>query len=186
MTAPSCASHRVTEGSRAGNRWGANRRRRGEPRSAGPVREAAQFGARYRAVMPLGVTRPLRAALRAASTPAELLVLLGQPALATQLPPALTVRQLMDAAWHLAALRRHPYISPDHVALAAARAAGDAPIADGLAARLAARLAGVPVPARRWWRPLGRQSAFRPRGQRLLDDHQRAAYEREERPTGER
>jgi len=65
--------------------------------------------------MPLGVTRPLRAALRAASTSTQLLVLIGHPELAGRLPPALTVRQLMGEASHQAALRRHPYVSPDHV-----------------------------------------------------------------------
>jgi hypothetical protein len=132
--------------------------------------------------MPLGATRPVRVALRAASAPAELLILLGHPALEFRLPPALTVGQLMDAAAHQAALRRHPYISPDHVALAGARAAGD----DRMADRLAARLDDIPVLTRRWWRPLGRHSALRPRGQRLLNDQQRAAREREEQQPGER
>ena len=132
--------------------------------------------------MPLGVTRPLRVALRTASAPAELLVLIGYPELAIQLPPALTLRQLMDQASHQAALRRHPYISPDHVALAGARAAGDHNVAD----YLATCLDEIPVSTRRWWRPRGRRSALRSRGQRLLDDQQRTASEREGQQPGER
>jgi len=116
--------------------------------------------------MPLDVTRPLRVALRTAPAPAELLVLIGHPELAIRLPPALTLRQLMDEASHQAALRRHPYISPDHVALAGARAGGD----DKAACHLATCLDEIPVSTRRWWRPRGRRSALRPRGQRLLDD----------------
>jgi hypothetical protein len=126
--------------------------------------------------MPLGMTRPLRAALRATSTPAELLVVLGQPAPEFSLPPSLTLGKLTDAAAHQAALRRQPYMSPEHVALAAARAAGDDQLAEGIARRLD----DVPVLARRRWRPLGRGSALRPRSQRLLDDQQRAALQREE------
>ena len=132
--------------------------------------------------MPLGVTRPLRVALRTASTSTELLVLIGHPELASRLPPALTVRQLMDEASHQAALRRHPYISPDHVALAGARAGGDA----RMAGYLATCLDDSPVSTKRWWRPLGRQSALRSRGQRLLDDQQRTAREQEGQQPGER
>jgi hypothetical protein len=88
----------------------------------------------------------------------------------------------MDAAAHQAALRRQPYISPEHVALAAARAAGADRMADGIAARLD----DIPVLARRWWRPLGRRSAFRPRGQRLLNDQQCVALERDEQRPGGR
>jgi hypothetical protein len=131
--------------------------------------------------MPLGVTRPLQAALRSATTPTELLVLLGHPELAVRMPPELTLSQIIDAASHLAALRRHPYVSPDHVALAGAREVGDGRMMDGLARHLDA----IPVSVRRWWRPLGRRSALRPRGQRLLDDQQRAACEREGRQPGE-
>ena len=138
-------------------------------------------GPSYRATMPLGVTRPLRAALRAASTSTELLVLIGHPELASRLPPALTVRQLVDEASHQAALRRHPYVSPDHVALAGARARGDTRMAD----HLAACLNDIPVSGRRWWRPLGRRSALRPRGQRLLDDQQRTARKREGQQPGQ-
>ena len=138
--------------------------------------------ASYCATMPLGMTRPVRAALRTASTPTELLVLIGHPELASRLPPALTLRQLMDEASHQAALRRHPYVSPDHVALAGARAGGNARTAD----YLATCLDDIPVSTRRWWRPLGRRSALRSRGQRLLDDQQRTAREREGRQPGER
>jgi hypothetical protein len=88
----------------------------------------------------------------------------------------------MEAASQQAALRRHPYVSPDHVALAAARDVGDGQMADNLAGRLDATVAATG----RWWRPLGRRSALRPRGQRLLDRQQRAAQERERRQPGER
>ncbi len=81
----------------------------------------------------------------------------------------------MAAAAHEAALRRHPYVSPEHVVLAAARQAGDTRVAASLAAQLEARA----VATRSWWRPLGRNSALRPRKQRLLDDQQRAARELE-------
>jgi hypothetical protein len=141
-----------------------------------------RVGPSYCATMPLGVTRPLRVALRSASTPTELFVLLGYPELAARLPPALTLRQLMDAASHLAALRRHPYVSPDHVALAGAHEIGDGQMVDSLARHLD----GITVSTRRWWRPLGRRSALRSRGQRLLDDQQRAAVEREDWQPGER
>jgi hypothetical protein len=147
-----------------------------EPASA-VTTNVRRLGPGYRVTVPLGVTRPLEAALRKASTPTELLVLLGRHALATRLPPALTLRQLTEAASHQAALRRHPYVSPDHVVLAAAREVGDSRMVDSLAAHLDAN----PVATRRWWRPLGRYSALRPRGQRLLDDQQRAAHEREKR-----
>ena len=143
---------------------------------------AGPDGPGYCATMPLGVTRQLRAALRAASTSTELLVLIGHPELASRLPPALTLRQLMDEASHQAALRRHPYVSPDQVALAGARAGGNARTAD----YLATCLDDIPVSTRRWWRPLGRRSALRSRGQRLLDDQQRTAREREGRQPGER
>jgi len=86
----------------------------------------------------------------------------------------------MEAASHQAALRRHPYVSPDHVALAAAREAADGRMVVSLAARLDA----VSVSTRRWWRPLGWHSALRPRGQRLLDDQRRAARERDGWPPG--
>ena len=132
--------------------------------------------------MPLGVTRPLRVALRTAPAPAELLVLIGHPELATRLPPAITLSRLMEEASHQAALRRHPYISPDHVALAGARAGGD----DRAAGYLAACLDEIAVSTRRWWRPRGRRSALRSRGQRLLDDQQRTAGEREGQQPGER
>src|SRR3954453_11736886 len=126
--------------------------------------------------MPFGVTRPVQVALGEASTAVELLLLLGHSALASRLPPGLTLRQLLEVASDQAALRRHPYVSPDHVALAAAQQVGDSRMVEGLAARLDASA----VARRRWWRPLGRGSALRPRGQRLLDAEQRAAREREE------
>jgi hypothetical protein len=88
----------------------------------------------------------------------------------------------MEAASHQAALRRHPYVSPDHVALAAAEEVGERQVMDSLGAYLDA----IPVSTRRWWRPLGRQSALRPGGQRLLDDQQRSARNREKRQPGER
>ncbi|WP_158684477.1 hypothetical protein [Amycolatopsis orientalis] len=125
--------------------------------------------------MPFGMTRPLRAALRGVSTPAELLCRLSHPSLASRYPRAATLEQLMAAAAHEAALRRHPYVSPEHVVLAAARQAGDTRVAASLAAQLEARA----VATRSWWRPLGRNSALRPRKQRLLDDQQRAARELE-------
>ncbi|WP_143271488.1 hypothetical protein [Amycolatopsis echigonensis] len=135
----------------------------------------------YSSNMPLGMTRPLRAALDGVSTPAELLGRLAYPSLASQYPQTATLEQLLAAAAHEAALRRHPYVSPEHVMMAAARQVGDAQLASSLAARLEARS----VRTRRWWRPLGRKSALRPRNQRLLDDQQRAAQEREQRRSGD-
>jgi hypothetical protein len=121
----------------------------------------------------------LQAALQTASTPAELLVVVGHPALALRYPPAFILLDLLVAASHEAALRRHPYVTPEHVVLAACREVGDTRTADAVAVHLEGR----PMVTRRWWRPLGRNSALRPHNQVLLDDHQRAARAREERRT---
>lgn len=90
--------------------------------------------------MPLGVTRPLDAALRAVLTTSELLVRISYPSLASGHSLTGTLAHLIDAASHVAALRRHPYVSPEHVALAAARESGDARLADDLTTRLAAKV----------------------------------------------
>ena len=55
-----------------------------------------------------------------------------------------------------------------------------------MADSLATRLDDLQASIRRWWRPLGRNSALQPRNQHLLDDQQRAAREREGRKPGER
>jgi len=66
--------------------------------------------------------------------------------------------ELLAAAEREADLLEHPYIGVEHVELARLRLAGKATERQALLAQFAK---GV---RRRWWRPLGPHSAFRPNG----------------------
>ncbi|MER7177922.1 Clp protease N-terminal domain-containing protein [Streptomyces hyaluromycini] len=125
--------------------------------------------------MTLGATRRLRAVLSANSRPSEVLNSLGYGSLADKLPASVSLDELLSEAEHEARCRRHPYLSSEHVLLAAAKAARERE----LITEYARALDQTRVRAHRWWQPRGRGSALRARGQRLLDEQQRTALERE-------
>jgi hypothetical protein len=125
----------------------------------------------------LGVTRRLRSVLSANSALSEVLNGLGSGSLAGKLPASVSLDELLGEAEHEARCRRHPYLSSEHVLLAAAKAARQRE----LIAEYASALDQAPVRVHQWWRPRGRGSALRARGQSLLDEQQRTALERERR-----
>ncbi|MEU6261011.1 Clp protease N-terminal domain-containing protein [Streptomyces sp. NPDC047043] len=124
--------------------------------------------------MTLGTTRRLGALLSGTFTVSDVLDELGCGSLAARLPESASLDELLSEAEHEARCRRHPYLSSEHVLLAVARAAGERE----LVSEYAGALDRTPVRVHRWWRPRGRSSALRARGQRLLDEQQRSALER--------
>ncbi|MFD4605384.1 hypothetical protein ACFWPQ_46145 [Streptomyces sp. NPDC058464] len=125
--------------------------------------------------MTLGTTRRLREVLSAGSQPFDVLNRLGCGSLADKLPASASLDELLSEAEHEARCRRHPYLSSEHVLLAAAKAAGELE----LITEYTSALDQTQVRVHRWWQPRGRRSALRTRGQRLLDEQQRTALERE-------
>lgn len=136
--------------------------------------------------MPRGPTRRLRQLLDQApgTDPRRLVTTLGLPAVAEQLPAALTLEELLDQAAHEAALLRHPYVGPEHIQLAAAARIPDRTVYNRLQGELLERAASRPSGpyGQGWfgsqWRPRGPRSAARRRGQRELEAGQRRAQQR--------
>ncbi|MFF5138231.1 Clp protease N-terminal domain-containing protein [Streptomyces sp. NPDC013157] len=127
--------------------------------------------------MTLGTTRRLRAVLSDNSRLPDVLNKLGYGSIAERLPASTSLEALLSDAEHEARRRRHPYLASEHVLLAAFKAAGDRE----LITEYANALDRTPARVHRWWRPRGRSSALRTRGQRILEEQQRLALERERR-----
>jgi hypothetical protein len=104
-------------------------------------------------------TRTLQTALGGVTTAAQLLESLGQPGLAARIPESLGVDDLLALADHEAAVRRHPRLDREHVALAAARVCDDT----ALYAEVSEGLRGTPRRGILGWRPRARGRP-RPRG----------------------
>jgi hypothetical protein len=118
----------------------------------------------------------LDCAVRAASTPVQLLDSLEQPDLALRVPASLSVADLLALADHEAALRRHPFLGCEHVVLAAARVCGDTAAYRDLSERLPDAL---PRHGLLGWRPRGPRSLARPRSRRRLEAEQLDAQRRD-------
>jgi hypothetical protein len=116
--------------------------------------------------MTLGLTRGVRDVLSVDATPRTVVTALGHPSLGRDLAPSLSLSDLLAAAEHEAALRRHSHLDQQHVLLAAARLTHH----DELAHRLSEELDRAPVRIDQWWRS---------RDRRQLDEQQAAAKARE-------
>jgi hypothetical protein len=114
----------------------------------------------------------LDTAVRAASTPVQLLDSLEQPDLALRLPASLSVDDLLALADHEAALRRHPHLEREHVVLAAARICGDT-------AAYREQSEHMPRRGLLGWRPRGPRSMARPRSRQRLEAEQLDAQRRD-------
>ncbi|MBJ7610063.1 MAG: hypothetical protein JF887_11630 [Candidatus Dormibacteraeota bacterium] len=121
-------------------------------------------------------TRRLDRALRDATTAHQLLEALGQSALSEHLPTTAPIDELLRCADHEAALRRHPYIGPEHVILAANRAPHDAAEYGKLSATL---VDGLPRRGVLGWRPRGPNSLARDGARRRLAAEQAEAVRRD-------
>ncbi|MBW8795609.1 MAG: hypothetical protein JF597_19050 [Streptomyces sp.] len=125
--------------------------------------------------MTLGATRRLRAVLSDNSQLPDVLDKLGYRSVAERLPASTSLKDLLSNAEHEARCRRHPYLSGEHLLLAAFKAAGDRE----LITEYTNALDRTPARVHRWWQPRGHGSALRARGQRILEAQQRTALQRE-------